>query len=274
MTAPTVLELDGRPGRLGGWAREVWAHRHVLRVLAVSDFHVRYKRAAFGILWAVAVPLSQAAVLAVVFSRMVRVEIAGSSYAAYVLIGMAAWGYVVATVPVAATAIVDGSGLTDKVWFPRALLPLVPVLNGTVGFGITLALASGAQLLVGGQLSAMALLLVPATVLLLAFVAALTLLLAGAYVYFRDVKYLVQAGIVLWFYLTPVAYPRSAVGDLGQWLDLNPLTGIVELFHVAVGAGDGSLARPLSVSVATTVVLLVAGVELHRRRDRLFVDLL
>ncbi|MEQ1787825.1 MAG: hypothetical protein ABL966_12290, partial [Acidimicrobiales bacterium] len=85
MSAPAVLELDGRPGRLGAWAGEMWAHRQVLRVLAVSDFHVRYKRATLGILWAVAVPLSQAAVLAVVFSRMVRVEIGGSSYAAYVL---------------------------------------------------------------------------------------------------------------------------------------------------------------------------------------------
>jgi ABC-type polysaccharide/polyol phosphate export permease len=69
-------------------------------------------------------------------------------------------------------------------------------------------------------------------------------------------------------------YPQSALGSLGRWLDANPMTGIISLFHTAVVGSQGSLLAPLAVSVGITLVLLVAAMEAHRRHDRLFVDLL
>jgi hypothetical protein len=47
----------------------------------------------------------------------------------------------------------------------------------------------------------------------------------------------------------------------------------VALFHTAVG-GEEALARPVTVSVVAALALLGIGLEVQRRRDRLFVDLL
>lgn len=266
-----AVVLDPRPDSRRQVVGHVWRHRAVLATLARADFHVRYKRAAFGVAWAVVVPLVQAAVLAVVFSRVIEVG-SGRAFAVHVLAGVAAWGYFSATLPVAATAIVDGSGLTDKVWFPRALLPLVPILSGLVGLGVTLAAVVAAMPLLGVAVGPRVALLVPGAALLVAFTGAAGLVLSALHVYFRDVRFIVQAALLVLFYLTPVVYPIGAVGGLRPLVEANPLTGVVAVFHAATVGTDGGLAVPVAVTVAATAALAVAACEAYRRHDRLFVD--
>jgi lipopolysaccharide transport system permease protein len=245
----------------------------VIWVLARKDFQARYKRATFGVLWAVAVPLLQAAVLILVFSHFVHAG-SGVSYGAFVLSGIVAWSFLASNLPTGATAIVEGSGLTDKVWFPRAILPIVPCLSGLVGLGISVALLVVVAPLLGAPFGPKILILIPACALLICFTIALTMVLAALQVYFRDVRFIVTAGLVIWLYATPIMYPQSVVGSLGPWLDFNPFTGIVSLFHMAVLGGTAGWVRPVVVSLAATCLLLGAAVEAHRRYDRLFVDLL
>lgn len=269
-----VLELGPEPARRREWLASLWAHRGVVMVLARKDFQARYKRTSLGVLWAGAVPLLQAVVLIFVFSHFVHAG-RGVSYAAYVLSGILAWSsYFAVVVPQGTTAIVDGSTLTDKLWFPRAILPLVPCVSNLVGLGIAVTILLIGAPILGASPSLHLLLLVPACGLMVAFTMALTMLLSALNVYFRDVKFIATAVLTVWLYATPVMYPRSAVGGLAAWLDFNPMTGIVSLFHVAVIGHDGSWGRALVVSLVVTAVLLVAAVEAQRRHDRLFADLL
>lgn len=271
------LLTSPEPASRREWLSSVWTYRDVLRILARSDFHVRYKRASFGVLWAVAIPLIQAMVVAVVFSQVAKFH-EGFNYPAYVVMAVMAWAYFLQTVTSGSTAIVDGSGMAEKVWFPRALLVLVHCLANLPGLLISLGLVVIALPIFGIGLGLHTLMLLPGLALLFVFSMALAHVLAALHVYFRDVRYLVQAATVVFFYLTPIIYPQKVIGAVGQWLDLNPLTGIVNAFHyAAVGQPDAwtaDLSRSLAVSVIATVILLVAAVESHRRRDRLFIDLL
>ncbi len=117
-------------------------------------------------------------------------------------------------------------------------------------------------------------LIIPAALLLFTFTAALGLVLAALFVYFRDVKFMVQAVLLVWLYVTPIVYPPSALKGAAQWLDFNPLTGIVGLFQRAAVDAPVPSPRALVVSVVATIVLALVGVTAHRRHDRLFVDLL
>jgi lipopolysaccharide transport system permease protein len=242
-------------------------------MLARKDFQVRYKRASLGILWAVAVPLIQAAVLAVVFSKLVRVPTA-LPYAPLVFSGVVVWSYFSGATSTTVSSIVDGAGLTDKVWFPRVLLPIVPCLANLVGFGVSLAALLVIAPLLGAPITPWILVLVPAALLMVAFTVALGLVLSALDVYFRDVKFLVTATLVVWIYITPVVYPASALGRFGRWLDFNPMTGVIDLFHLAVLGPVEPWHRAVTVTGVVTVALFVVGIELHRRYDRLFVDLL
>jgi lipopolysaccharide transport system permease protein len=242
-------------------------------MLSRKDFQVRYKRASLGVVWAVAVPLLQAAVLAVVFSHLVKVP-SKVPYAPFVFAGTVAWSYFAGATQTSVSSIVDGAGLTDKVWFPRALLPIVPCLANLVGFGVSLAALLVIAPLLGAPITPWLLVLVPATLLMVAFTIALGLVISALDVYFRDVKFLISAAFLVWIYVTPIVYPQSAVSHLGPWLDFNPMTGIVNLFHLAVLGPFEPWHRSVIVTGVATVALFVAGVEGHRRYDRLFVDLL
>jgi ABC-type polysaccharide/polyol phosphate export permease len=272
-TALPVEQIDNRPDTWRSWTKAMWDHRNVLSMLARADFHVRYKRATLGVAWAVAVPVIQAVVLAVVFSRIIRVA-TSASFGAYVLAGVLAWSYFAGTVNTGATSIVDGANLTDKVWFPRAMLPIVPALANLVGLVVSLAALVVALPLLKAHFGPRLLLLPLACVLLFAFTAAVSLVLSALHVYFRDVKFLVQAALLIWFYVTPIAYPKSLLRGLAPVVDFNPMTGIVTMFQVAVVGPQPHWVRAVVVAVAFTVVLMVIAVEAHRRHDRLFVDLL
>jgi ABC-type polysaccharide/polyol phosphate export permease len=266
-----VLELDGRPASRRSILGDAWRHRHVLAMLARADFHVRYKRASFGVVWAVVVPLIQAAVLAVVFSHFVKVG-GGVSYGAYVMSGVMAWGYFSATLGVGATAIVEGSSLTDKVWFPRALLPIVPVLANLPSLGVSMVALVVALPFLGVSLAPRVALLVPACILLIVFTMALSLVLSALHVYFRDVRYLVAAGLLLWFYVTPVIFPVDALGELHTLIEVNPMTGVIAVFHAATVGAEPHWLRQLLVSLGVALALIVIAIEAYRRHDRLFVD--
>lgn len=268
---------DPKPESLRSWVTAQWRHREVLWILARTTFNVRYKRASFGVLWAVAVPAVQAAALAFVFSHFVRTT-AGYSYSAYAVSGVLAWGYVSQVLPLAGTAIVDANTLTDKLWFPRSLLVLVHCLANLPGFLISMGLMVIALPLLGAHIGLHTLLLLPAILVLLAFCTALSLLLAALHVYFRDVRYLLQASLLVLFYLTPAVYPQRSVGAFGPWMAVNPFTGVMSLFHLAVvGSGDlwsPNLSLSILITLVSTVLLWALAIEVHRRRDRLFVDLL
>lgn len=265
-----ALVIEARPMGRRQWLAEVAAHREVFAMLARKDFQTRYKRAALGILWAVAVPVLQGAVMAVVFSRVVRLGTT-EGFGVYVFAGVVAFSYFSSTLSAAVSSIVDGSGLSDKVWFPRVLLVLVPVVANLVSLGVSVVVVVALMPLLDVDVTARVALLLPGSLLLVAFTAALSMVVAALHVYFRDVRFLVQAALLLWLYVTPVIYPKELLDGLAAWADLNPMTGVVALFHNATVGGDEWVV-PVLVSIAATVVLAVVGLEAQRRHDRLFVD--
>lgn len=273
--AAVGFELDGSSTTMRHLIVDVWRSRDLLATLARKDFFVRYRRTSFGLLWAVGLPLIQAAVLAVVFTRIVRIE-TGGNYGIYVFSGMLPWTFLSGTVNVGATSIVDGSALATKIYFPRAVLPLVTLGANLYGFlpGVAVLLIGAAT--IGEGINGDAVLLVPATILMVLFVAALTLLLGGLHVYFRDLRFMVQATLLAWFYATPVIYPLDeAVGTLRTILLINPATGMVTLFRAAVSdTGTTGLGTALVSTMVWTVCLAILALVLHARRDRVFVDLL
>lgn len=269
-----VLQLDARPIGRRDLLLDLWKYRKILVELARADFKDRYKRALFGVGWAVVVPLVQAAVLAVVFSRALKFGGPTVNYPLYILSGVLAWSYFSGSLTQGSTAIVDGSELTEKVWFPRAMLPIVPSMSNFVGLCASMLALIVLLPLLGVLPGPRTLLLVVACLQLIAFTISLSLVLAALQVYFRDVRHLLLAVLLVWFYATPVIYPAYIVGWLQPALDFNPMTGILDLFRMATVGNIDHWRLAVAVSAVATLALLAVAIEVYRRHDRLFADLL
>ena len=118
------------------------------------------------------------------------------------------------------------------------------------------------------------LLLVPAAALGLLLGAAFAVVLSALHVYFRDVRYIVQAALLVWVYLTPVIYRLEWIGSARRFVLLNPMTGVVELYRAATVGAEPGWEWALLWTGVWLVILAVIGLALHRRFDRVFVDLL
>src|SRR3546814_12082898 len=92
-----VLVIGPEPTSWSVWAAALVAHGPVLVALARKDFQTRYKRASFGVLWAVVLPVVPALVLAVVFFKIARFDTGGGSFSPLVLSGFLDWAYVLGT---------------------------------------------------------------------------------------------------------------------------------------------------------------------------------
>jgi ABC-type polysaccharide/polyol phosphate export permease len=266
--------LDDQRTPLRTLLREIWASRELIRILARKDFYVRYRRASLGMLWAVGLPVIQATVMALVFTHRNVGGVTGN-VPGFIFSGMVGWSFFSGVVGGSSTAIVDGAGLSNRIYFPRAVLPLTNVVSAWYGFVISAVVMLGAAVIMSGELGPRLLLAIPAAILTTALTAAFVLTLSAAHVYFRDLRYVVAAVMQPWMFLTPIFYqPNALPSALRPIVRLNPATGIVEFFHAAtVGASPG-WGLSLISSCVTLVVLLVVAVVLHTRYDRLFADLL
>ena len=257
---------------MGALIRHVWRSRDLVRILARKDFFVRYRRASFGLMWAVALPLVQAIVLSLVLRQIARFG-TGIPLAVFVFSGVLPWSLFSSSVEQGAAAIVGGQDVAAQVYFPRAVLPLTAVASNVYAFVPGIAILVLIAAVQRAPLGVELLLLVPASALLVVLAASFALPLSALQVYFRDVRYIIAALMTPWYWGSAVFYPLEQTGNLARWIEINPVVGVVQMFHAAVGA-PVSWTRPALITLAWAAVLLVAGAALHRRYDRVFVDLL
>lgn len=275
------FELSGPGTPVRALLATTWRTRNVLLVLARKDFYARYRRTSLGVLWALGLPLVQAVVLTLVFTHVVRVGGAVQhaqgghhfSYAVFVYSGIVGWSYFSATMPNAATAVVDNSGLAGKIYFPRLMLPLLVVVTGiyplVISLGVLLVMALALQHVIGPAF----LYVIPAAVFTVAMAAALGVALSAVHVYFRDIRYLVQAVLSVLFYATPVIYSlANAPHSVRNLLAFGPMAGPIELFRMATVGADPAWRQAVVAGCVWVVVLGTVGIYLHSRFDRVFVD--
>src|SRR5437868_12178017 len=197
--AVSGFELAGETTPVPELVGDIWRSRSLLGMLARKDFVVRYRRAAFGLLWAVAMPLFQALVVAAVLSKIVRFE-TGVDYPVFVYSGMLLWTAFSTSLTFASTSIVDAADLSTKVYFPRAVLPLVSVLSNTYGLLVSVLIFVVMAVVTCVSFDIGVLPAIPAVLLTLALTAGFALVSAALHVYFRGMPVLVPAALIVWPY--------------------------------------------------------------------------
>jgi lipopolysaccharide transport system permease protein len=95
--------------------------------------------------------------------------------------------------------------------------------------------------------------------------AALSLLLAPLNVFFRDVGTLLPQILTFWMLLTPIFFDRALLrADLGEWLALNPMTGLVEALRAGLLHDQVDLTTLYSPLLFTLVLTLCSVIAARR----------
>lgn len=256
-------------------AMSLAAYGELLMNLTRREVKGRYSQSLFGAAWAIAQPLATMAVFTLVFSRLAQMPSGGAPYPLFAFAALVPWFFFSNSVMSGTMSLVTYRNIVTKTYFPREIVPLAQVGSRLVDLAAasTLFVALMIYYQVGvGRWVAMAPVFLA---LLLLFTLGVTLITSAINVFYRDVNPVVQIGLQLWLYLTPVAYPLSAVPETYRtfWL-LNPLAGVVEgLRDVLVFSREPNWVI-VGVSSALILVIFVIGVVLFKSTDKYFADVI
>ncbi len=257
---------------------EIWRYRDLLMLFVQRDFVAKYKQTVLGPLWFFIQPIFQTAVMAIVFGGMANLSTDGVPPILFYLAGVTAWNYFSNCLRTTSTTFTANAGLFGKVYFPRAVTPLSIIISNLIQFGIGLLLFMlmyGYYMLTGYALNPnLTLLLLPFLVVLMGFMGlGLGMLTSALTTKYRDLQYLVEFGVQLLMYATPVILPLSAVP--AKYLPImvaNPMTGILETFKYGFfGTGTFSLAL-LGYSAGFTILVFLFGLIIFNKTEKNFMD--
>jgi ABC-type polysaccharide/polyol phosphate export permease len=186
----------------------------------------------------------------------------GVPYAAFAAAVVVPWQFVANALTTGSLSLVGEGPLVRKVYFPRS----APIAGAVLAASFDLAVGSVLSLalvgLLGGHLRPTALLLPLMLVPMVVVAFAASLVLAGLYVRYRDIRFVLPLVTQVLLYASPVAYPITVISR--QWrllyAFLNPLAGPLDGIRRCVAIGVAPDWALVGASCATTV--LVAGLAL------------
>ena len=257
---------------------EIWQYRDLLLLFVRRDFVSKFKQTILGPLWFFIQPLFQTVVMAIVFGGMAKLSTDGAPPILFYLAGVTAWNYFANCLRATSNTFTANAGLFGKVYFPRAVMPLSIVISNLVQFGIGLLLflilyayyALQDHLLQPNS----TLLLMPLLIAIMGFMGlGLGMIVSAMTTRYRDLQYLVEFGVQLMMYATPVILPLSAVPSKYQLIMMvNPMTGVIETFKYGF-LGTGTFSWPLiAYSTGFTLIVFLSGLAIFNKTEKNFMD--
>jgi lipopolysaccharide transport system permease protein len=240
-------------------------YRELLYEMTRRDLLIRYKQTIMGFGWAVFMPLVNTAVFSVIFTRVAPIQ-TDVPYPLFAYCGLLAWNFSASTFRASVGSLTSNAGLITKVYFPREIFPfsamIVALVDLAVGSSVLIGMMIWYKMPPSPQIA-----LIPIVVVVhVVFTAAVSLFVAMANLFYRDVKYLFEVVLTLWMFATSVLYPvRNMSGRLGTLLRLNPMTAIIDAYRDALfGMTRPDLQGFMAAALVSIVLLFGAWVMFHR----------
>ena len=261
--------------------KEIWHYRDLLTMFVKRDFVATYKQTILGPLWFFIQPVLTTIMFVIVFGKFAGIPTDGLPKPLFYLAGITIWNYFADTFTKTATTFKDNAALFGKVYFPRLLVPMSLVVSGLIRLGIQfllfLVMLSYYYFKSGYNVHPnVYILLTPLLILLMAGLAlGAGMIISALTTKYRDLTFLLAFGVQLLMYATPVIYSSNSPKALPykSWIQINPLSGIVETFRYAYLGGDHPFSwTPLLYSCCWTLILFLSGLLIFNKVEKTFMD--
>lgn len=254
--------------------RELVEYRDLAAFLVWRDIKVIYAQTILGFLWALLQPMIQIALFTVVFGKLAKVSSEGIPYMLFATVAIIPWTYMSVAMMQSSQSLISGQSMLGKIYFPRLLFPLTPVLARLVDFGISLLLLMAVAVYYR-VIPTWNLLLFPLFLIQMMGISfGVGTWLSAMAIRFRDVKLAMPFVIRMLMYTAPIVYSAAAIPDKYRIIySLNPIVGVVEGFRSCL-LGTAIPWVFIWPGMVTTAVLLISGILYFKRMENVFVDVI
>ena len=258
---------------------EIWKYRDLLYLFIKRDFTTFYKQTILGPLWFIIQPFISTIIFSFIFNRVAKIPTEEIPPYLFYLSGIIAWNYFSECLTTTSNTFTSNVNIFGKVYFPRIIMPLSKVISGLIKFFIQFVLFLGLYIyyvLLGNQSMAPSfyLIIVPILIFQMALLGqGLGMIISSLTTKYRDLSYILNFGIQLLMYASPIVYPLSIVPEKYRLIIIsNPMTPIIEIFRNAL-LGTGQINMIMYIySIVMTLVLFIIGLITFNKVEKSFID--
>lgn len=259
--------------------KELWRYKDLFLIFTWRDISVRYKQTALGIIWVILQPLITMIIFTFIFNKVGKID-SGSEipYPIFLFVGLLFWQYYSNTVTNASNSMVGNSGIIQKIYFPRLIIPTSTAISGLVDLFICGIILGIMMLFYGITPHLIGIIILPVLLLSTILTAmGFGMFLASFNVKYRDVRYALPFFIQILMYVTPVIYPIKMLDNhyliKNIMICLNPMAGIIDNARSSI-IGNGTLnISSLFISLSVSIIYFFTGLFYFRNTERNFADI-
>ncbi len=258
--------------------RELIAYKDLIAMYVKRDIVTFYKQTILGPLWFIIQPILTTIMFMFVFGNLAGISTDGIPGPLFYFSGIILWNYFADCLNKTSGTFTTNQNVFGKVYFPRLVVPISVTISNLVKFFIQFGIFVVIYIVYAikgvGIAPNIYILLFPVLILMSAGLSlGFGIIFSSMTTKYRDLTFLLQFGVQLWMYATPVIYPLSTMAADKQWIFfLNPMTSIIEAFkYGSIGAGVFSWGW-LGYSFVFMLLLLLLGIVIFNKVEKSFMD--
>ena len=247
-------------------------YQTLLRKLVLKDLKLKYRGSVLGFLWSLVNPLVMIAVYFFAFRFIMKNHTPGFVF--LVLIGILAWTFFSTAVMMSTGSIADNGQLLKSVFFPRAILPIATVFFNLAQY-LLMAVVFLPLMLIAFRIAPTATMLAYPFFLALQVILTigLALMLATGTTFFRDIRHLLEVGLAVLFWTTPILYEFHDVPERFRPIVLaSPLSSYVIAYKDAFFYRQWPEPAVWTVAIAYAIIAFAIGAALLLKFEDRFAE--
>lgn len=255
--------------------KELYKYRVLIQNLVSRELKARYRGTVLGFLWSFLNPLLLLIVYTIVFAFIIQPRVPqfeGSPwlYSLFLFCGVLPWTWFSSSSLESSNVLMVQGNLIKKILFPVEILPIVVVTSNFIHFLFGLPILFLFVPILGKSYTPYLLFLPVVILVQYVFSLGFCFLVSSLTVHFRDIKDILANALTFWFFASPIIYPMSfeTVQNsiiLRTFLNLNPMTHIMQGYQNCVFFGELILWRRLGVTFLVSLALFFIGYYIFDR---------
>lgn len=253
---------------------ELIQYRDLFYFMVWREVKVVYAQTILGLCWAILQPVVQIIIFSIVFGKVANVSTDGIPYMLFSTVGIIPWNYMSQAMTQASESLIQNQYMLSKVYFPRVIFPITPILARLLDFFISLCILIAVIFYYQIPPTWNMLWLPLFIVMMISIPTGIGLWLSAMSVRFRDVKHAVPFVVRMLIYTAPIVYSASSIPESYKLVySINPIVGMIEGFRSCI-IGTKMDWGYIVPGIVTTIIIIISGLFYYRKTERIFTDVI
>ena len=236
-------------------------------VLSLNYLKIKYKRTVLGFFWSLLNPLISVGVISLVFSAMLGMNY--KNFVATFFPAFIAWNFFANSINGSTISIINNENLIKKAPIDPIIFPLVNVTINFIELILTFISFIVILFIIGYNFSYSLFFIFFSIIFLLITTIGASLIVSVISTFLRDASYLIGIFMQLWFYVTPVLYPKDFIKGkywlLDIFIKINPMTYFIEMFRDPITYHHSLNAKLFFIGSIISTISILGGIYIFNK---------